>query len=277
MSSQHLSRVQLQRELERITQEREVFDQHKAHENLWFMLRLGIGWCSVLLLPSVMAVSSYVLLRSPLYPDAVVTAAAAALFVDVLGVVAAVWKIALAPESITALEPVTKVSGSALPATPGSPGAGPHPPETVADRKAGISYRVRVEGTWLPWVSEGKIAGTTGRARRVEALEAQLTDAPPELSIRYQAHVENYGWMGWVTDGETAGTTGQGLRLEAVRAVLDNAAPGYHVKYQAHVEQEGWMDWRSDGEVAGTTGQSKRLEAIRILVTAPESSLGGQA
>jgi len=142
----------------------------------------------------------------------------------------------------------------------------------------GVAYRAFLADTgWAPWVSDGEVAGTTGRAQRMEALEVRLTGAARELSIRYRAHVQHFGWMGWVSDGATAGTTGQGLRLEALRIVLDNATPGFHIKYQAHVETEGWMDWHSDGEVAGTTGQSRRLEAIRILLTVPELSPGPES
>jgi len=277
MASEELSRVELQRQVERIRQESDTFDQRRMHENRWFGVRLAIGYCSVVLLPGILGVSSYVVLNSSRFSEGVVMLAAGALFVDVLGAVVAVWKIALAPEAVTRLEPVTEVGSTSLSPSLVQVPLEPARPESNRGRSPGVSYRAHVEGAWLPWVSDGEVAGTTGHARRMEALEVRLTDAPRELSVRYQGHVEDIGWMGWVVDGAAAGVPEQAVRLEAVRIVLDNATPGFHVKYQAHVEKEGWMDWHSDGEVAGTTGQSRRLEAIRIVLTAPESPAEAEA
>ncbi len=133
------------------------------------------------------------------------------------------------------------------------------------------TYRAHVaEIGWLAWVADGSVAGTTGQARRMEALELRLTKAPPGVGVSFQAHVADVGWMLWVSGGETAGTTGEGLRMEAVRIVLVNAPPGYGVTYQVHVKDIGWMSWASDGEVAGTTGHARRMEAIRIRILGPQ-------
>jgi hypothetical protein len=97
---------------ERLRQERETFDQHKTHENRWFTLRLVMGYSSVLLLLAVMGISSYILLNHALFPAAVITSAGAALFVDVLGLLVAVWKIVFNPDFMTKLAPVTQVRPS---------------------------------------------------------------------------------------------------------------------------------------------------------------------
>jgi uncharacterized protein YjdB len=95
--------------------------------------------------------------------------------------------------------------------------------------------------------------------------------ASAEGSVRYQAHVEDYGWMSEVHDYQVAGTIGRSLRLEAVRIYLEGL-PGVSIGYQAHVQNIGWQDVRYNGEVAGTTGRSLRLEAIRInLFNAPKN------
>lgn len=122
---------------------------------------------------------------------------------------------------------------------------------------------------WMEWVADGAIAGTTGQARRMEALRIHLVKPPPGTGIRYQADVEGMGWMEWVLDGATAGTTGKGLRMEGVRIALVNGPPGCSVTYEAHVEGFGWLGWVSDGAVAGTSGQQRRMEAVRIRVTTP--------
>jgi hypothetical protein len=107
MSDNNLTPIMIEREMERTRQERETFDQHKKQENLWFGLRLTMGYASVVLLVSVMIVSSVILFNNDKFPASVVTAAGAALFVDVLGLLVGVWKIALNPSFLTKLEPVT--------------------------------------------------------------------------------------------------------------------------------------------------------------------------
>jgi hypothetical protein len=93
----------------RNSQERETFDQAKVHEARWFVLRLVMGYASVILLAAIMFVASYVLFNSANFPGAVVTTAGAALFVDVLGLLAAVWRIALNPTFLARLAPVTTI------------------------------------------------------------------------------------------------------------------------------------------------------------------------
>lgn len=110
MNNETLTPIVVEREMERIRQERETFDQHKRHENLWFGLRLTMGFSSVLLLISIMIVSSIILFNNDKFPSNVVTAAGAALFVDILGLLIGVWKIALNPNFLTKLTPVTDTS-----------------------------------------------------------------------------------------------------------------------------------------------------------------------
>lgn len=94
---------------ERLRQERETFDQHRTHQNRWFLLRLTMGYMSVVLLPSILVVSTYILLNHTRFPAGVVTAAGGALFVDALGLVASVWKIVLNRGFMSKLAPVTTV------------------------------------------------------------------------------------------------------------------------------------------------------------------------
>lgn len=64
------------------------------------------------------------------------------------------------------------------------------------------------------------IIGTTGQARRMEALRLVVTKWPDSLKgkrLRYQGHVEGIGWMDPVSEGQWCGTRGQRKRLECVR------------------------------------------------------------
>ena len=110
MDHAKLTPVVVARATEQLRQERETFDQAKQHEGRWFVLRLVMGYSAVLLLGAIMAVASYVLFNSSSFPAGVVTAAGAALFVDVLGLLMAVWKIALNPNFSARLAPVTQVA-----------------------------------------------------------------------------------------------------------------------------------------------------------------------
>lgn len=110
MDHAKLTPVVVARATEQLRQERETFDQAKQHEGRWFVLRLVMGYSAVLLLGAIMVIASYVLFNSSVFPASVVTAAGAALFVDVLGLLIAVWKIALNPNFYARLAPVTQIA-----------------------------------------------------------------------------------------------------------------------------------------------------------------------
>ena len=126
-------------------------------------------------------------------------------------------------------------------------------PSAAASPVVWYSAHVQDAG-WLDPVYDGEVAGTTGQARRLEALS--FTDP----SIVARGHVQNLGWM---PESDTqVGTTGRSLRLEAVR--LSSRFEGWRVVCQAHVQNLGWLTPVGDGEVCGTTGLSLRLEAVSI-------------
>ncbi|MFS2137777.1 hypothetical protein [Duganella sp. Dugasp56] len=105
-----LTPVMVERAAEQLRQERETFDQQKKQEHLWFILRLSMGFASIVLLGAIMIVSAYILFKNADFPKDVVTAAGAALFVDVLGLLIGVWKIVLSPQSTAKLRPISSSS-----------------------------------------------------------------------------------------------------------------------------------------------------------------------
>lgn len=109
-NSTELTPVIIERASEQLRQERETFDQAKSQEHWWFMLRLMMGFSSIVLLVAVMVISVYILFNHAAFPVAVVTAAGSSLFIDVLGMLIGVWKIALNPKSVTKLSPITQSS-----------------------------------------------------------------------------------------------------------------------------------------------------------------------
>ncbi len=120
---------------------------------------------------------------------------------------------------------------------------------------------------WAEEVSNGDVAGSTGRGLRMEGLKISL-DTELQGSISYRTHVQNIGWQNWVSDGEYAGTQNRSLRAEAVQIRLSGEiASLYDVYYRVHVQNIGWQNWQNSGSAAGTTGQELRVEAIQIRLT----------
>lgn len=98
---------------EDLRQKRETFNQRKKQEAYWFALKLSMGCTAAVLLPAIAIGCGVVLLRNDFSP-AVVNYAGAALFVEVLGLLVAVWKLVLNPGSITRLEPTTSFDASEI-------------------------------------------------------------------------------------------------------------------------------------------------------------------
>ncbi|MBQ9001250.1 MAG: Ig domain-containing protein, partial [Eggerthellaceae bacterium] len=127
-----------------------------------------------------------------------------------------------------------------------------------------VSAHVQNVG-WMRPVGSGKVAGTTGRSLRVEALRVSLAGARVPGGITGQAHVQNVGWQKWVGNGGTAGTSGRSLRVEAVRYKLTGeAADGWDLYDRVHVQHVGWLAWAKNGETAGSEGFSLRIEAVEF-------------
>lgn len=97
---------------EQLRQERTVFDQTLAHTERWFTLRLRLGYLAAVLLPSFFLLASYFIIEHEAYPVAVVNAASAALFVDVIGLVLAVWKLVMNPDSMPKATPLIDIADS---------------------------------------------------------------------------------------------------------------------------------------------------------------------
>ncbi|WP_270746970.1 hypothetical protein [Leuconostoc lactis] len=133
-----------------------------------------------------------------------------------------------------------------------------------------VQYRTHVQSIgWQPYVADGKMAGTTGQAKRLEATAIQLANQDSAMtgSIQYQTHVQNIGWQDWTQNGGVSGTSGRALRLEAIRIKLSgNIANYYDVYYRVHAQSFGWLGWASNGQDAGTSGYGYRLEGMEVVL-----------
>ncbi|WP_194831789.1 hypothetical protein [Nocardia sp. XZ_19_369] len=87
--------IELARKQEQVRQLRETFNQRKKQDGRWFVLKLAMGWISVVLLPGIAITSGYIIFNFSDFEPATVTAATATLFVDTLGLVMSVWRLVL--------------------------------------------------------------------------------------------------------------------------------------------------------------------------------------
>jgi uncharacterized protein YjdB len=153
------------------------------------------------------------------------------------------------------------------------------PTSTEAASIPTIKYKAYTQDNgWMKQVSNGATAGTTGKSKRLEAIQINLVSGKNSM-IQYRAHVATKGWQSWVTSGKTAGTMHQSLAIEAVQIKLTgNYAKKYDVYYRAYVREVGWLGWTKNGATAGSTGLDVRMEAIQIKLvkkgTKISSSIG---
>lgn len=135
-----------------------------------------------------------------------------------------------------------------------------------------VNYQTHVQTYgWQETCTDGETAGTTGEAKRLEAIKISLSESDYTGGIRYQTHVQTYGWMDWKENGDVSGTTGESKRLEAVRiSLFGDIAEEYDIYYRVHIQNFGWLGWAKNGETAGSAGLSKRMEAIEIKLIKKE-------
>lgn len=166
------------------------------------------------------------------------------------------------------------------------------------DRIGEVSYQGHLRDIgWCNWMSDGKMIGSTGQNRRIEALriipvnhmdvavhikdigdkvyrnitkDTIIGTIGQELRLEalkimsgdtvylYRVHQKDIGWSEWCVNGQWAGQKGKGKQIEAVEIKVADIA------YLAHVQDSGDTIWAADGMTAGTTGQDKRMEALRI-------------
>lgn len=125
------------------------------------------------------------------------------------------------------------------------------------------------------WFANGKMAGTSGKAKRLEGIKIRVY-GNDSLGIQYTTHCQSYGWLPWSSNGEMNGTEGEAKRLEAIKIQLTGAdKEKYDVYYRVHAQSYGWLAWATNGAPAGTAGYAKRLEGVQIVVVKKGSPAPG--
>ena len=140
---------------------------------------------------------------------------------------------------------------------------------TVKKGTVGVTYRTHVQSYgWQDYVKNGEMSGTEGEAKRLEAININLMNAPYSGDIEYRTHIQKNGWEEtFKKNGEMSGTEGEAKRLEAIEIKLTGKLTEYYdVYYRVHAQTYGWLAWAKNGEKSGTAGLAKRLEGIEIIV-----------
>lgn len=136
-----------------------------------------------------------------------------------------------------------------------------------------ISYTTHVQDIgWQKYVSNGQMAGTSGKSLRLEAIRIKLENQEYSGNIEYRTHIQYMGWEnGFKKNNEVSGTSGKSLRLEAIEIKLTGEmAEHYDVYYRVHAQEFGWLGWAKNGEDAGSAGYSYRLEGIEIRLVSKD-------
>lgn len=155
-----------------------------------------------------------------------------------------------------------------IPACPNDYVKDEHPvePEKIIP-DVSVSYRTHVQSYgWQGFVKDGVMSGTSGKAKRLEAIEIKVV-GNTNLGIQYTTHCQSYGWMPWSANGDTCGTEGESKRLESIMIQLTGVDKQYYdVYYRVHAQSYGWLAWAKNGAPSGSAGYSKRLEGIQIVI-----------
>ncbi len=157
--------------------------------------------------------------------------------------------------------------------------------ESSETGEAKIEYSTHVQNIgWQKKVSDGEMAGTSGLARRLEAIKINIVGENLKGAIKYSTQVQNIGWLDYVTTNVNSeeeniavcGSLGRGLRLEAIKIELEGEiSEAYDIYYRVHGQNFGWSGWAKNGEESGSMGYGLRLEGIEIkLVKKGEQAPG---
>ena len=70
--------------------------------------------------------------------------------------------------------------------------------------KITTSYRTHVQSFgWQNPVTNGAMSGTSGEAKRLEAIQIKLYgEMANHFDVYYRVHAQSYGWLGWAKNGD---------------------------------------------------------------------------
>ena len=121
-----------------------------------------------------------------------------------------------------------------------------------------VSYQSHIRDIgWACWQSDGRMSGTTGQNRRIEAFRLI-----PVGETDVVVHIKDVGDKEYknISKDTILGTTGQNKRIEAIK-ITGKDTPYI---YRVHQKNIGWSAWTFNGNWCGVKGKKLQIEAIEI-------------
>lgn len=121
-----------------------------------------------------------------------------------------------------------------------------------------VSYQSHIRDIdWACWQSDGRMSGTTGQNRRIEAFRLV-----PVGETDVVVHIKDVGDKEFknINKDTILGTTGQNKRIEAIK--ITGKETNY--AYRVHQKNIGWSAWTFNGNWCGVKGEKLQIEAIEI-------------
>ena len=121
-----------------------------------------------------------------------------------------------------------------------------------------VSYQSHIRDIgWACWQSDGRMSGTTGQNRRIEAFRLI-----PVGETDVVVHIKDVGDKEYknISKDTTLGTTGQNKRIEAIKITGKDT----NYAYRVHQKNIGWSAWIFNGNWCGVKGKKLQIEAIEI-------------
>ena len=142
-----------------------------------------------------------------------------------------------------------------------------------------VYYRAHVAHYgWQKWVKDNAVAGTTGQATEMQAVEicivkkgtsryCQMEDLCNSNfeKLTYKVHASKIGWENEIANEAVGGSANiNSNNLEAVNLSYSSSI-GLSIKAQAHVSKIGWTNEIKGNDVTiGTVGQALPVEAVKL-------------
>ena len=121
-----------------------------------------------------------------------------------------------------------------------------------------VSYQSHIRDIgWACWQSDGRMSGTTGQNRRIEAFRLI-----PVGETDVVVHIKDIGDKEYknITRNTLIGTMGQKKRIEAIKITGKDT----NYAYRVHQKNIGWSAWTFNGNWCGVKGKKLQIEAIEI-------------
>ncbi len=154
-------------------------------------------------------------------------------------------------------------------------GEGEETGNSFLTKDAFLSYQSHVQSIGdQAVVNEGKISGTTGLGKRLEAIKINL-DTKLDGEVLYKSYIQGIGFESdYKTSGEVSGSKNQAKAIQLIKIKLSGKlALKYDVYYRVHSAKVGWQDWVKNDEVAGVNDFD--IQAIEIKLYLKEDKTRG--